>query len=677
MTPRRRGVAALATAMAVALAVFPAFGTEAETGPAMARWSGPGSGWLTDGLVDSLFPGAAGFDLPAGDPPAAAVRGADGTLSGYVFRTVDAVPSLGYASSPFEIAVGLRMDGTLSAILILDHSEPIIDLYTLADRVPSFVAEYPGIDIRKPHRVTVVDTGEDGTIDAISSATVSTILFNDAILSAARRVARARGIAAASAPQVDLAARREATFASLTADGSIARLGLPGGEIHFAPVLPPTIGRALLGKTLYNMLVGGDDPRGLTVILMARGWRFDPHALRADGDLERVAILQNGRRFALNRERYRYLNVLPGRGAPAFDQIGLYRVEREAGIDPLAPWRLEAVADGGRAVADYRLADEYIARPDAEGAAASPHGPAWRDAWRARAADLAILGVLLAALVGILLAMGPLTRRPRLYAAVRVGFLLFVLVWLGWIAGAQLTVLNLLTWARAFFGEFTFAAFMSDPLIAALALFVVATFVVWGRGVFCGWLCPFGALQELLAKLARALRIPAAPRAPRLAARLKYAKYAVLALLVALSFHSMAVAGAAAEIEPFKTAITLGFSRAWPYVAWAAALLAAGLFVERFFCRFLCPLGAAMAIGGKLRLRRLAPLPRRAECGSPCHLCARKCPVNAIRPDGVIDMDECFYCLDCQVAYRDDTVCPPRVAARRRRAALEPRARPA
>ena len=112
-------------------------------------------------------------------------------------------------------------------------------------------------------------------------------------------------------------------------------------------------------------------------------------------------------------------------------------------------------------------------------------------------------------------------------------------------------------------------------------------------------------------------------------------------------------------------------------MAWAAALLAAGLFVERFFCRFLCPLGAALAIGGRLRLRRLDPLPRRAECGSPCQLCARKCPVNAIRPDGAIDMDECFYCLDCQVAYRDDTVCPPRVAARRRRAALEPRARPA
>ena len=674
MTRRRRGAGAFAAAMAAALAAAPAAGTEAGT--SMARWSGPGSGWLTDGLVASLFPGAAGFDLPAGDPPAAAVHGADGTPAGYVFRTIDAVPSLGYASSPFEIAVGLRVDGALSAIRILDHSEPIIDLYTLADRVPSFVAEYPGLDIRKPHRVVVVDTGEEGTIDAISSATVSAILFNDAILSAARRVARARGIAAAAEPRVDLAAWREATFASLTADGSIARLDLRGAELHFAPVLPPTIGRALLGKTLYNMLVGGDDPRDLTVILMARGWRFDPHALRADGDLERVAILQNGRRFALNRERYRYLNVLPGRGAPAFDQIGLYRVEREAGIDPLAPWRLEAVADGARATAEYRLAAEYIARPDAA-AGAVPHGPAWRDAWRARAADLAALGVLLAALVGILLAMRPLTRRPRLYAALRVGFLLVVLVWLGWIAGAQLTVLNLLTWARAFAGEFAFAAFMSDPLVAAAALFVLATLVVWGRGVFCGWLCPFGALQELLAKLARALRIPAAPRAPRLAARLKYAKYAVLAGLVALSFHSMAVAGAAAEIEPFKTAITLGFSREWPYVAWAAALLAAGLFVERFFCRFLCPLGAALAIGGRLRLRLFDPLPRRAECGSPCQLCARKCPVNAIRPDGAIDMDECFYCLDCQVAYRDDTVCPPRVAARRRRAALEPRARAA
>ena len=41
------------------------------------------------------------------------------------------------------------------------------------------------------------------------------------------------------------------------------------------------------------------------------------------------------------------------------------------------------------------------------------------------------------------------------------------------------------------------------------------------------------------------------------------------------------------EVEPFKTAITLKFDRAWPYAVYALLLLVAGLFMERFFCRFI------------------------------------------------------------------------------------------
>ena len=148
---------------------------------------------------------------------------------------------------------------------------------------------------------------------------------------------------------------------------------------------------------------------------------------------------------------------------------------------------------------------------------------------------------------------------------------------------------------------------------------------------------------------------------------LKYVSLAVVAVAALYGLQTMAVA---AEIEPFKTVISLRMDRAWPFVVYALVLLAAGLFVERAFCRFLCPLGAVMAIGGRLRLRRFTPLKRRSECGSPCQLCARRCPIQAIEPSGAINMDECFYCLDCQVIHNDANVCPPLVLEARRKLAV-------
>ncbi len=142
-------------------------------------------------------------------------------------------------------------------------------------------------------------------------------------------------------------------------------------------------------------------------------------------------------------------------------------------------------------------------------------------------------------------------------------------------------------------------------------------------------------------------------------------KYVALAILVGISLYSMTAASTASEVEPFKTAISLIFARDWPYVVYAVALLAIGLVVERAFCRFLCPLGAAMAIGGKLRI--FNQLKRRDECGSPCHLCETRCPIQAIAPNGKINMTECFYCLDCQIVYYDEHACPPLIADQKRR----------
>jgi NosR/NirI family nitrite reductase transcriptional regulator len=97
------------------------------------------------------------------------------------------------------------------------------------------------------------------------------------------------------------------------------------------------------------------------------------------------------------------------------------------------------------------------------------------------------------------------------------------------------------------------------------------------------------------------------------------------------------------------------FMRAWPFVLFVVALLVAGLFIERFYCRYLCPLGAALAIPAKLKL--FDWLRRRPQCGRECRLCEQKCTVGAIDPLGRISPNECVLCLRCQMIFHDDDTC--------------------
>ena len=98
-------------------------------------------------------------------------------------------------------------------------------------------------------------------------------------------------------------------------------------------------------------------------------------------------------------------------------------------------------------------------------------------------------------------------------------------------------------------------------------------------------------------------------------------KYIIFLGLFGMSLYSIAFAEQLAEVEPFKTAIVLKFVREWPFVLYALTLLAAGLFVERFFCRYMCPLGAALAIPGRMRmfewLQALAGMRHRPASAAP------------------------------------------------------------
>lgn len=291
--------------------------------------------------------------------------------------------------------------------------------------------------------------------------------------------------------------------------------------------------------------------------------------------------------------------------------------------------------------------------------------PVWVYVWKERLFQIVVLSLGLFLLMLILVFQDWLVQHPKLLSRIRTGFLIWTVVFIGWYTLAQLSIVNVLTFVGSIIHGFSWDSFLIDPMLFLLWGFVAMTLLLWGRGVYCGWLCPFGALQELLFRLGQRFRIKSYEFPDSVHQRLWAVKYLVLLALFGISLQSLATAERMAEVEPFKTAFALRFMREWTFVVYAAGLLGISLFVRKFYCRYLCALGAALTYPARFRI--FDWLRRRKECGRPCQICAEECEVQAIRPTGEINPNECHYCLDCQVTYFNDQKCPPVVEKRRKR----------
>ena len=298
-------------------------------------------------------------------------------------------------------------------------------------------------------------------------------------------------------------------------------------------------------------------------------------------------------------------------------------------------------------------------------AAAAEDEPVWLTLWRGRVFEIVVLTAGLGFLTLLLVFQDWLARHPTLLGRLRTGFLVYTLGFLGWYTLAQLSVVNVLTFVQAAMHGFQWQSFLIDPLLFILWSFVAVSLLLWGRGVYCGWLCPFGALQELSFQLGQRFRLKSFEFPQMVHERLWALKYIILLGLFGLSLQSLPLAERLSEIEPFKTAITLRFLREWGFVLYAGGLVVLGLFNRKFYCKYLCALGAALTIGSKFRI--FDWLRRHRECGRPCQICAVECEVQAIKKNGEINPNECHYCLDCQVTYWNDHKCPPLVDKRKRR----------
>lgn len=566
-----------------------------------------------------------------------------------------------------------------------------------------FVEQYKGLSLMQNIKIgNNLNSNKTGSanvyIDGVAKATASVRILNQSLLSAALKVARAKmGYAKGRDP--DLVARIkpelfapmdwdalvkaglitkrsfsnrdiERAFAGTIGQGLDAQATQAPDErfidLYVAYLTVPSVGRNLLTPQGWQFMQRRLEPGDHALLLLGTG----RHTLFGE-DFVRGAIPD---RLTLHQESLPMemrdldldtpLNLPPAlRGA----DWRVFRVNAPAGLDPAQAlnFHLHLMRSKGM-IYPERVSKDFAfnaSLPEQYFEAASADNKNWHSIWSARVGELALLLAGLAVLAWALSRQSWLTRSTTRLAWFRTGYLLFTLGFIGWTAQGQLSIVNLTALVQALVAGRGLGFFLYDPMTVTLWAFVLISSFIWGRGTFCGWLCPFGALQDLVSKLAGALGVPRLQVPERIDARLKLLKYGVLGVILAVACVSVPWADRLVEVEPFKTSITLLFKRAWPFVAWAGGLVVLSAFFYKSYCRYLCPLGAGMALLG--RLRRFQWIARRSECGQPCQRCRSDCAYQAIKKPGEIDYNECFQCLDCVAIYQSEQLCVPLIMKNR------------
>jgi transcriptional regulator of nitric oxide reductase len=627
-----------------------------------------------------------------------------GAEAGYVFETGPLAPLPGFSGAPINLMVMIDLQGTFIDVRLLDHNEPIFVSGLGEAPLLKFLEQYRGHSINEPLVVgTPYGAGGGGDLvylDGVTKATASVRIAHETILAATLAVARERmqGMRSAPPARPDPDHDEALTWDDLVAQGIARNLRVANAEVDaaFAGTLwaaddpearadpqglyldlwavdlgPPAVARAVLTpeslKELNRFLAVSPQDEPILVIDTARHGLVSPDFVRNTAP-DLLSATQGGLPVAL-RDADLLFETLPG--VPEGTAM-ILRIDRRLGFDPAADWQLSATALRKHGQLQPEIGTVHftltLAAPERFFLRETPPEqlPPWREAILNRQADL---GVLAAFLALMLIALGPginrLADHPR-FTSLRLTALAVTAGFVGFWGQGQLSIVTPLATLRAALDGGSLAFILYDPFSLMVWAVTILGFVLWGRGLFCGWLCPFGALQEFAHHLGRLLRLPRWEPPTRWDGRLKWLKYGLLAALVGITLVAPGHLDTAAEVEPFKTAITTFFLREAPYVAYAALWLGLGLFTFKGFCRWVCPLGALMAIGGLVRGRDW--IARRKECGAPCQLCRVRCKYGAIKATGAVQYSECFQCLDCVTIHNSPAACVPLILAGKGRA---------
>lgn len=600
---------------------------------------------LDEALLKTVMPLADSFSQKTGEPPVyeafSSESGAQ-ELVGYLFETPDWPPEeVGY-SAPIDVLVGIDLKGIITGIDVLFYRESYKSIRGDFLATERFPYQFRQKNIGDGFRV-----GRD--VDGVSRATITSWAVARGIRNAGRRVAEtylsdSEYVNATNSDSIALNILREQSWETMTENGLVKKLrvvleDLTELELSFAFMGHDALGELLIGTDAYS---GADREAsnrvrdGNMVLVGVDGNSSKPFRQ------ENLAVMQGEDLMQIERRRFVYAgsadegkieDQVRFAGAMVLDQridisqpfSLLYNngavdsIEEFPQLEYEVPPLVLALALGTPLPAEYLPALE-----EAEGFDDYSSQSAF-----ARLINNAVWSEVAALLVLFALVMTTFLRKS---ASLRWFTLAYTLIYLGFINGTFLSVSHITNGIKL--GP---SLFLNDLPLLLIVVFTLVTTLFWGR-VFCSSLCPFGALQDFITRIVPHRWQKEFPRAVH--DKALYIKYGVLGFLIVMALTASEVS-VFQYFEPFGTV----FYQSQSILLWSILLLflLASTFISRFYCRYACPLGAALGVTSLLSPWRIA----RIEQCQVCTMCEHACPTGAIRGHEV-DFKECVRCDVCE-----------------------------
>ena len=279
-------------------------------------------------------------------------------------------------------------------------------------------------------------------------------------------------------------------------------------------------------------------------------------------------------------------------------------------------------------------------------------GPDWKRSWIHQKYSIIFTCFLLIGILLVILFARKLTQNKKQINTIKIFLTTTIFIWIGIFHGIPLGIqkiynsyndlkLNNGDWENILF----------EPIFVILSSFVIMTTLIWGRGIFCGWVCPFGTIQDLIYKFKNFFKFINFEVPNNLHNKLIYTKYIILAAIIISAIYTSGN-NLLMEFEPFKTIIENKFNTSTVLILWSLILLSFVFFIERGFCRYLCPTGAALSLTSQFQvINWLSTIKSNGSENNPVF--SVRCPTKAIKSNGSINEKECILCLSCQIVYND------------------------